>query len=89
MYQQAPPDRTTCGIVALVLGLTMFGWLGLHKFMMGKTRQGIICVLVSVCTCGIAAPIFSIISIVEGIIYLTKTDQQWHQEFAYGGKDWF
>jgi TM2 domain-containing membrane protein YozV len=84
-----PSQRTTIGIVAIVLGFTTFGTFGIHKFMMGKTRAGITSILLTFLTCGLAIPILTIISIVEGIIYLTKSDQDWYHEYIISGKDWF
>lgn len=85
----SPSQRTTLGIVAIVLGFFGFGWLGIHKFMMGKSKPAVISILVSVLTCGIGAAVFTIISLAEGIIYLTKSDEQWYHDSILSGKDWF
>jgi len=85
----SPSQRTTIGIVAIVLGFFGFGWLGIHKFMMGKSKPAVTSILVTVCTCFIALPIMSIIALAEGIIYLTKSDEQWYHESIISGKDWF
>ncbi len=82
-------QRTTYGIVALVLGVLGLGWIGIHKFMMGYKNEGLISLIVSLVTCLIAAPIFTVISIVEGIIYLTKSDEQFYQEYVINRKPWF
>jgi TM2 domain-containing membrane protein YozV len=79
-------DRSTVGIVALVLGILGFGWLGIHKFMMGKTKEGIITIIVGVVTCGLP---MTVVSIIEGIIYLTKTDSEFQREYIIGDKGWF
>jgi TM2 domain-containing membrane protein YozV len=86
MSYQASSNRQTYGIVALVLGLLGFGGFGIHKFMMGKTNAGIITIVASIFTCGLFGVI---VSIAEGIIYLTKSDAQWEQEYMMGGKEWF
>ncbi|MEI7577610.1 MAG: NINE protein [Armatimonadota bacterium] len=85
----SPSQRTACGIVAIVLGFTAFGTFGMHKFMMGKTKAGVTSLLLTFLTCGLAIPVLTVISIVEGIIYLTKSDQDWYHEYIIGGKDWF
>lgn len=85
-----PPqsNKVVVGVVAILLG-----WLGIHKFMLGMNTPGIILLLVGVVggflTCGIASAVASIIGIVEGIIYLTKTDEQFYQEYVVGKKQWF
>jgi hypothetical protein len=45
--------------------------------------------LVSVLTFGIGAIVMGIIGFIEGIIYLTKTDAQFHQEYVINQKQWF
>ena len=45
--------------------------------------------LVSVLTCGIGAIPMSIIGLIEGIIYLTKTDAEFQAQYLDGQKDWF
>ena len=74
------PDRTMCGILALVLG----AW-GVHKFMLGQTNAGIIQIVVTLFTCGAGG----IIGPIEGIIYLTKSDEQFYQEYVLQRKEWF
>ena len=71
-------NRTTIGIVAILLGS-----LGIHKFMMGMTTAGIIQILLSCCGVG------GIIGVIEGIIYLTKTDEEFYQTYVVGKKQWF
>jgi TM2 domain-containing membrane protein YozV len=86
----SPPqsNRVIVGVVAILLGS-----LGIHKFMLGMNTPGIILLLVTLVggplTCGIVAIATSIVGIIEGIIYLTKTDEQFYQEYVVGKKQWF
>lgn len=82
-------DRVGMGLLALLLGWWGPGALGIHKFLMGRKKQGIICLVLCVVTCGLAVPILSLISLIEGIIYLTKSDAQFRNDYVYGNKDWF
>lgn len=80
-----PPHREEnkkllAGILAIVIGS-----LGIHKFILGYTQAGIIQIVISVVTCGIGG----IIGIIEGIIYLTKTDEEFYQTYQVGKKEWF
>ena len=77
MPERQGPDRTTAGILAILLG----GW-GVHKFYMGFTNAGIIQILLC---CGA----FNIIGIIEGIMYLTKTDEEFYQTYVVEKKQWF
>lgn len=73
---------------AAICGI-LLGALGVHKFILGYTQAGIIMAAVSVLTCGFAAPIMGIVGLVEGILYLTKTDQQFVDEYVVNQKPWF
>ena len=89
-------------IVAGILGI-LLGSLGVHKFYLGIQQPAIImlcvtlgCWLLTIVTFGIAGLItipviaaVSIVGLVEGIIYLTKTDAQFRQEYEIGKKPWF
>ena len=45
--------------------------------------------LVSLLTCGIGASVMGIIGLIEGIMYLTKSDEQFYQEYVANQKQWF
>jgi hypothetical protein len=49
------------------------------------TGTGILQILITVATCGAG----SIIGLIDGIIYLTKTDEEFHQIYEVGKKAWF
>ena len=72
--------KVLAGVLAIVLG-----GLGIHKFVLGYTKEGIIQLVVSVFSCGIG----SILGLVEGIIYLTKSDEEFYQTYQVGKKGWF
>ena len=65
------------------------GALGIHKFILGITTPAIIMLLVSVLTCGWGAIPMGIIGLVEGIIYLTKTDEEFYRIYVVEKKAWF
>ena len=78
-------------VAAGVLGI-LLGWLGIHKFYLGRTTPALIMLGVTVASyCGgfvigiltfgfgiilFFVPVVWIIGIIEGIIYLTKTDEE-------------
>ena len=90
--QQAMQDWKQMGadkkIAAGICGI-LIGSLGIHKFVLGYQREGVIMLLVSLLTCGIGAPIMSIIGIVEGVMYLTKPDEEFVRTYIQGRKGWF
>ncbi len=79
----------------LAAGLTgiFLGAFGVHKFILGYTKPAVIMLVVSlaggVVTCGLASFVMGVIGLVEGIIYLTKTEAQFQAQYLDGQKDWF
>jgi TM2 domain-containing membrane protein YozV len=70
-------------VAAGILGI-LLGGLGIHKFYLGYTKEGIIQIVLSL-VCGIGA----IIGLIEGIIYLTKSDEEFVATYITGKKGWF
>jgi len=85
-------------ILAGILGIVL-GGLGVHKFILGYNQEGAIMagayvlgIIITMVTCGIGFPILlipSIIGIVEGIMYLTKSDEEFVQTYIVNKKPWF
>ncbi|MGB3495732.1 MAG: NINE protein [Elainellaceae cyanobacterium] len=75
-------------IAAGICGI-LLGYFGVHKFILGYTQEGVIMLLVTLLTCGVGAAVTSIIGLVEGIIYLTKTDDEFVSTYITGKKGWF
>ena len=71
-------------LVAGICGI-LLGGFGVHKFILGYTTEGIIQIVITLVTCGAGG----IIGIVEGIIYLTKTDEDFVRTYIQGKKGWF
>ena len=75
-------------VLAGVLGI-LFGALGIHKFVLGYTKEGVILLAIALATCGIGGAITSIIGFVEGVIYLTKSDEEFIYIYQTNKKSWF
>jgi TM2 domain-containing membrane protein YozV len=72
-YYQPPvgaKSKTSAGIFAILLG-----GLGVHKFYLGQTGMGILYLLF--CWTGIP----SVIGLIEGILYLTMSDQEFYTKY--------
>jgi TM2 domain-containing membrane protein YozV len=76
--------KVTAGICGILLGA-----LGIHKFILGYKKEGLIILLVTVCTCGVLGGIMGIVGLIEGIIYLTKSDEEFVSTYIQGQKGWF
>ncbi|MGD1851841.1 MAG: TM2 domain-containing protein [Cyanophyceae cyanobacterium] len=76
--------KISAGICGILIGA-----LGIHKFILGYSTEGVIMLLASILTCGIAAPIMGIIGLVEGILYITKEDQEFIDTYINNKRGWF
>ena len=78
-------------VVAGILGI-LFGGLGIHKFYLGYTKEAVIMLaiwIVGWITLGIVPLIMNIVGIIEGIMYLTKSDDDFQSIYVQGHKGWF
>lgn len=84
--------KLLAGLLAIFLGS-----LGIHKFILGYQKEGIILLVTTVV--GYATMCFVIgwflvmaawiVGLIEGIIYLTKTDEEFYNTYQVGTKPWF
>jgi TM2 domain-containing membrane protein YozV len=70
--------KVVAGILAILLG-----GFGVHKFYLGYTKEGVIQLLLSLVCIG------GLIGIIEGILYLTKSDEEFVATYVNGRKGWF
>lgn len=97
-YGGSKPAGADKKILAGVLGIIL-GGLGIHKFVLGYQQEGVILlsvylisIVVAFVTCGIGTPLIfvpTVIGIIEGIIYLTKSDEEFVQTYIVNKKPWF
>ncbi len=71
-------------MLAGILGIVLGGF-GAHKFALGYTTEALIQLAATIFTCGLAAPI----GLIEGIIYLTKSDEEFYHTYQVNKKGWF
>lgn len=80
------------GILAIILGQ-----LGVHKFILGYQKEGFI--MLGATVIGYITACFfigsfivlgvAIVGLIEGIIYLTKSDEEFFATYQVGKKPWF
>lgn len=98
-YQPKPPhlqDANSKKILAGVLAIVL-GHIGIHKFVLGYNAEGIILLTLGiigyVTACFIVGyfVLFAtgLIGLIEGIIYLSKSDQEFFDIYIRGRKTWF
>jgi TM2 domain-containing membrane protein YozV len=78
--QEAGSKKLAAGLCGILLG-----GLGVHKFVLGYTKEGLLQILITVVTCGFGA----FLGLIEGIIYLTKSDADFYRIYIEGKKGWF
>jgi len=71
-------------MLAGILGV-LLGGLGVHRFILGDVTGGILRIVITVLTCGAG----SLIGLIEGIIYLTKSDEEFVETYINQKKGWF
>ena len=79
-----PNYRSEKKLAAGLLGI-LLGTFGGNKFYLGYTNEGIIQIVLNIVTCGIA----TVIPFIEGIIYLTMSDEQFDRTYVQNKKAWF
>ena len=81
---KSPPSKVAAGLCGVLLGA-----LGIHKFILGYQKAGVIMLCITVLTCGYGGIIMGLIGLIEGIIYLTKSDEEFNQTYVNNKKEWF
>ncbi len=83
--------KILCGVLGILLGA-----FGVHKFILGYTKPAVIMLCVSIAgiitfcfLVGLPMYAMGIIGLVEGIIYLTKSDAEFKAMYLDGTKEWF
>jgi TM2 domain-containing membrane protein YozV len=83
-YNPSDSKRVIAGVMGIVLGS-----LGVHKFVLGYSTAGVVMLLVSVLSCFTLAPVMGLIGLIEGIIYLTKSDEEFYRMYVAQERSWF
>ena len=84
---QAPEkSKVAAGLLALFVGS-----LGIHKFYLGYKSEGIIMLVITLLgSLVLIGPfVMGVISLIEGIIYLTKSDEDFNRTYVQNKKGWF
>ena len=81
-------DHVAAGLLAIFLGA-----FGIHKFYLGYNTAGFIMLAVTiiggVLTFSLASWVIWVIAIIEGILYLTKSQTEFEQIYVLNKREWF
>lgn len=87
-YNPGNSNRIAAGICGILLG-----GLGVHKFILGMPLAGtimlIMTLIVGMLTCGLSSTVMGVIGLIEGIIYLTKSDEDFYHTYVVQKRQWF
>jgi TM2 domain-containing membrane protein YozV/ribosomal protein L12E/L44/L45/RPP1/RPP2 len=81
---RVPEDTANKKMVAGLLGI-LLGGFAVHKFYLGFTGTAVLQLVISLLTCGLVGWL----GLIEGIIYLTKSDEDFHRDYVVNQKQWF
>ena len=70
-------SRGIAGLLAILMG-----WCGLHYFYIGKTSAGVLFLLIAILSCGILASITTIVSIIQGVLFFTSTQEEFESKWV-------
>lgn len=84
MEQNSGTKAADKKLIAGLLGI-LLGTFAIHKFYLGYTKTGVIQLIIGIVTCGVGG----IIGLIEGILYLTKTDEEFEETYIKNTKEWF
>ncbi|MDC6383910.1 NINE protein [Flagellimonas taeanensis] len=84
--------KILAGILAIVVGS-----LGVHKFILGYNKEGFILLGITLLSYLLVCLVIGaflvwippLIGLIEGIIYLTKSDEEFYNTYQVGKKPWF
>jgi TM2 domain-containing membrane protein YozV len=86
-------SKVIAGLLAIFLG-----YLGIHKFYLDYTKEGVITLVIFLASfpllflCGagyLTAISIYIITFIEGILYLAKSDADFERTYVQGRRGWF
>lgn len=80
--------KVLAGVLAILLG-----GFGAHKFVLGYIKEGVILlvltIIISILTLGLFSFLIWVFTLIEGIIYLSKSDEDFYNTYQLGKKSWF
>jgi TM2 domain-containing membrane protein YozV len=88
MSTDQPQPVNGLKLAAGLLGIFL-GGLGAHKMALGYWKAAFIMLGLTVLSCGILYIPIHIVGIVEAVIYLTRTDDDFRTIYVIGTKEWF
>ena len=91
------PSRYGKSKIAAALLALFLGALGVHKFYLGYTAQGVIMLVGTIAGALLMLVVIgffvilaiSIIALVEFVLYLTKSDIEFHETYVVNKRPWF
>ena len=79
VFSNGPSGRSRgiAGLLAILVGA-----IGVHYFYIGKTNAGVIFLLATLITCGALGVVTQIISIIQGILFFTSSQEEFEARWV-------
>lgn len=99
-YDSVPPHVREFGRKKIAAGICgiLVGSFGIHKFILGLNGGGLAMLLITLCCTFLGFCLFfpflavlamQLIGIIEGVIYLTMSDDEFYNRYGIRKKEWF
>lgn len=85
--QAGDRNKLVAGLLAIFLGS-----FGIHKFYLGYNRAGAImiaCTMLGWVLAFVPTMLVGLVALIEGVIYMTRSDAQFHETYEIGRREWF
>lgn len=84
--------KVLVGVLAILVG-----GLGVHKFVLGYQKEGFVLLGISLAAYALSCVIIGlffiwippVVGLIEGIVYLTKSNEEFYQTYQVNKKTWF
>ncbi len=83
-----PADASSKRVAAGICGI-LLGSLGIHKFILGYYFAGALMLLITLCSCCFFSGVSHLVGLIEGILYLVKSDEEFYNTYIKNRRPWF
>lgn len=87
--RENPAKNYTLKKYVTVIQAIFLGVFGIHKFALGYSEEGAIMLAITLFTFGYGARVMMIVGVIEGLIYISKSTQNFTRTYITKKRGWF